>query len=113
MSTFEVTTTRAGDGAVRLVFSGELDIATAPQVDDELERVEAEAPPVLMLDLRGLEFMDSTGLRTVVAADTRAREAGRRLVIVRGAPAVDRIFTVTHLDERLDIVEAPETAEQA
>ncbi|MDQ6750638.1 MAG: STAS domain-containing protein [Actinomycetota bacterium] len=111
MPTFELTTESGENGAVRLRFSGELDIATAPEVEEELRRLEAGAPPVLVLDLRGLEFMDSTGLRTVVAADTRAREAGRRLVVVRGPAAVDRIFTVTQLDERLEIVEDLAAAE--
>jgi anti-anti-sigma factor len=111
MSTFELTTERGKNGAVRLVLSGELDIATAPQVEEELERLEPDTPRVLILDLRGLDFMDSTGLRTVVAADTRAREAGRRLVVVRGSAAVDRIFSVTHLDERLEIVEDLAAAE--
>ena len=110
MPGFELITERGENGAVRLVFRGELDIATAPQVDEELERVEADVPRVLILDLRALEFMDSTGLRTVLAADTRAREAGRRLVVVRGE-AVERIFSVTHLDQRLEIVEDLAAAE--
>lgn len=112
MSTFELTTERGENGAVRLRLSGELDIATAPQVEQELERQEVETPPVLVLDLRGLKFMDSTGLRTVLGADARAREGGRRLVVVRGPAAVDRIFSVTHLDERLEIVEDPAAAER-
>jgi anti-anti-sigma factor len=62
-----------------------------------------------VVDLRELEFMDSTGLRTIVAADQRARDGGRRLAIVRGPDAVDRIFTVTRLDERLEIVDDPAT----
>src|SRR5919202_6255247 len=105
MPTFELNTESGDNGVVRLAFSGELDIASAPEVEAELERLEAGTPPVLILDLRGLEFMDSTGLRTILAADARARETGRRLVIVRGSAAVDRLFTVTHLDERIGIVE--------
>jgi anti-sigma B factor antagonist len=101
---FELTTQRGENGAVRLACKGELDIATAPQVEEELERLEADLPSVLILDLRELEFMDSTGLRTVLAADTRARQAGRRLVVVRGE-AVERIFSHTHVDQRLEIVE--------
>jgi anti-anti-sigma factor len=63
-----------------------------------------------VIDLRGLEFMDSTGLRTLVSADQRARNAGRRLAIVRGPEAVDRIFNVTRLDERLELVDDPAVA---
>jgi anti-anti-sigma factor len=50
--------------------------------------------------------MDSTGLRIVVSADARARENGRRLVVVRGPEAVQRIFRMTRLDERLEMVDA-------
>jgi len=98
------------DGAIRLSLSGELDISSAPRVEEELTRVEADAPPVLVLDLRGLAFMDSTGLRLIVSADARAREQGRRLAVVRGPEAVQRIFRVTRLDERLDMVDDPAAA---
>jgi anti-sigma B factor antagonist len=94
-------------GGVRLALAGELDIASAGQVERELERVEQDPPGVVVLDLRGLTFMDSTGLRIVVAADARAREQGRRLVVVRGPEAVHRIFRMTRLDERLEMSDEP------
>lgn len=99
--------THEEDGAVRVALSGELDISTAPRVEEELDRVEAEPPGVIVLDLRGLAFMDSTGLRVIVSADARAREQGRRLAVVRGPEAVQRIFRVTRLEERLDMVDDP------
>jgi len=55
--------------------------------------------------------MDSTGLRVIVAADARAREQGRRLVIVRGSDTVQRIIQMTRLDERLEIVDDPAAVE--
>ena len=58
-----------------------------------------------MLDLSKLTFLDSTGLRCLVTADERAREAGRRVVIVRGPDAVQRVFTITRLEERLEMVD--------
>jgi anti-anti-sigma factor len=67
--------------------------------------VEAEGPAVLVLDLSDLTFLDSTGLRTVVTADERARENGRRLVVVRGPDAVQRVFAITRLEERLEMVD--------
>jgi anti-sigma B factor antagonist len=95
------------DGAVRVALSGELDISSAPRAEEEIDRVEADHPAVLVLDLRGLAFMDSTGLRLIVSADARARDQGRRLAVVRGPEAVQRIFRVTRLDERLDMVDDP------
>lgn len=109
MSLLELDTEEAG-GHVRLSLRGELDISSAPQVEQALSRIEAARPGLIYLDLRELAFMDSTGLRTVVSADVRAREQGRRLAVVRGPDAVDRVFTVTRLDERLEIVDAPDAA---
>jgi anti-anti-sigma factor len=51
--------------------------------------------------------MDSTGLRLLITADIRARQDGRRLVIVQGNEMVQRVMRLTRLDERLDIVEDP------
>jgi anti-anti-sigma factor len=106
MPLLEVETSEE-NGAVRIALAGELDISTAPRVEEELERVEPSGPAVVVLDLRDLVFMDSTGLRLVVSADARAREKGRRLAVVRGPEAVQRIFRVTRLEERLDMVDDP------
>jgi anti-sigma B factor antagonist len=102
--------TEQGDMRASLALRGELDISSAPVLEEALGRLEAAGPSLLVIDLRGLEFMDSTGLRTLVSADQRAREAGRRLAIVRGPEAVDRIFHVTRLDERLELVDDPAVA---
>lgn len=93
--------------AVRVALTGELDIASTPELEQALERIEENAPAQIVLDLRGLEFLDSTGLRALVGADARARAAERRLSIVRGPDAVNRIFSVTRLDERLEMLDAP------
>src|SRR3712207_5793270 len=106
MPLLELDTERT-DGSVRLALRGELDISSAPQVEEALGRIESEHPGLLVIDLRELAFMDSTGLRTVVSADARAREEGRRLAVVRGPEPVDRIFAVTRLDERLQLVDEP------
>jgi anti-anti-sigma factor len=102
--------TDQGDSRASLALRGELDISSAPVLEEALGRLEAARPSLLVVDLRGLEFMDSTGLRTLVSADQRARDAGRRLAIVRGPEAVDRIFNVTRLDQRLELVDDPAVA---
>jgi anti-sigma B factor antagonist len=108
MSPLEITTEqREGQTLVALV--GELDIASAPQFEEGLAKLEGDTPGVLVLDLRGLEFIDSTGLRAVITADERARSTGRRFVIVRGTAAVERVFSVTQLDQRLEIVDDPDS----
>ena len=93
------------EGAAVVELTGELDIATAPKLEDEVRRLEAEGGKLIAIDLRGLEFMDSSGLRALLAADTRARERGARLVLVRGDDRIQRVLRITRLDERLEIVD--------
>jgi anti-sigma B factor antagonist len=97
------------DGLVRVALKGELDLSTVGRVQDELTRVEAGSPSVLVLDLSKLTFLDSTGLRCLVTADQRARDQNRRLVIVRGPEAVQRVFTITRLEDHLEMVDDAES----
>jgi anti-sigma B factor antagonist len=93
------------DGLVHVALLGELDLSTVAKVQEELRRIEAGSPPTLVVDLSKLTFLDSTGLRCIVTADERAREAGRRVVIVRGPDPVQRVFSITRLEERLEMVD--------
>jgi anti-sigma B factor antagonist len=93
------------NGLVHVALVGELDLSTVAKVQAELRRVEAEAPATVVVDLSKLTFLDSTGLRCIVTADERARDQGRRVVIVRGPDAVQRVFTITRLEERLEMVD--------
>jgi anti-sigma B factor antagonist len=93
------------NGLVHVALVGELDLSTVAKVQDELRRVEASAPATVVVDLSKLTFLDSTGLRCIVTADERARDQGRRVVIVRGPDPVQRVFTITRLEERLEMVD--------
>jgi anti-sigma B factor antagonist len=93
------------NGFVHVALVGELDLSTVAKVQEALQRVEAASPATMVVDLSKLTFLDSTGLRCIVTADERARDAGRRLVVVRGPDAVQRVFTITRLEERLEIVD--------
>jgi len=104
-------TTQDVDGRVTVVLRGELDLSTVGKVQDELRRVEASSPPLVVLDLSKLTFLDSTGLRCLVTADERAREQGRRIVLVRGPDPVQRVFSITRLEERLEMVDDASSAE--
>jgi anti-sigma B factor antagonist len=104
MPLLELRVDTDGD-VVRLALQGELDISSASRVEREIALLEDTAPRVLVLDLRGLDFMDSTGLRIVVSANARAEASGRRFVVVRGPEPVHRIFRITRLEERLDMVD--------
>jgi anti-sigma B factor antagonist len=110
MSDLEVDVRQDG-AAVRVALHGELDILSAERVDHELRLAEEGLPTTMIIDLRTLRFIDSTGLRMVLAADLRARRAGRRLVIVRGPDPVHRVFKIALLDRRLEFVDDPGAVE--
>ena len=108
MPKLDFETTRNGSVAT-VRPEGELDLSGATVLEAELERL-AEDPELgaIVLDMRGLEFMDSSGLRLVVVADMRAREAGRRFSLIRGDETVHRVFEITRMSDRLDFVAAEE-----
>ncbi len=106
----DMKVSEVGNGAVAVAFSGELDISSAEEVELEIERIEGRKPSVVVFDLRELEFLDSTGLRLILGADSRARREGRRVVIVPGPEKVHRVFRITLLDRRLEFIDSPEAA---
>src|SRR4051812_33728113 len=95
MRGFGLTIEPLAGGAVRVALRGELDLEHAYTFDEELRRVEAERPPCLVLDLRGLSFLDSSGLARLLAANRRARRERRRLLLVRGGAAGQRVVGIT------------------
>src|SRR4051794_38391236 len=90
-----------------MVLSGEFDLAGIPQFEERVRTVEAASPEAIVADLTAVQFMDSSGLRALVTASDRAEKAGRRFAIVPGPPQVRRVFEITQLDERLDLVDDP------
>jgi anti-anti-sigma factor len=100
----------AGRGALALVtLRGELDLPGAAQLEPELGRLAREPGlDAVALDLRGLDFLDTSGLRLFVAADRTLRDCDRRLVLVRGPQRVQRVFELTRLAERLEFIDAPD-----
>jgi anti-sigma B factor antagonist len=93
---FDVAVERDGRD-VRVAPSGELDLSTAGVLADHLGPETCDGHDRVVLDLRGVEFMDSTGLRLILTTDARLRAAGQELRLVPGPPIVQRIFELTHL----------------
>src|SRR6516164_2736370 len=91
-----------------LAATGELDLRTSPELEQRLDRVWASGAELVILDLREIEFMDSTGLRILLGAHKRAQETGRRFALVRGADQVERVLTLTGVRDLLTVVDAPE-----
>jgi anti-sigma B factor antagonist len=92
-----------GDGYV-VALTGELDISTASGVESRLFEIEQRVPQRLVLDLRRVSFIDSTGLSMIINADARAREHGRRFTIVSGEGVPRRILRTVGLEDRLDVL---------
>jgi RND superfamily putative drug exporter len=98
---------RREDGGVRLAFDGELDLQTAPAFRERLAEVEDDAA-TLVVDLRGVRFIDSTGIGELLGAQQRARREGRRLVVVRaeGTQIAD-VLHVSAIDDRIETTATP------
>ena len=88
-----------------VALSGELDISTYEDALAQLEAAERSAPELLVVDLAGLRFVDSTGVRLVLSADERAREAGRRLALRLGDGSARRVFTALGLVDRFEVLD--------
>ena len=80
---------------------GELDLASAKALEDEFIRIEATSVSRIVLDLRELEFIDSTGLAVIMRAHERAKNDGHVLRVLRPNGQVGRVFELCHLDEVL------------
>ena len=91
-----------------VVVSGELDVASGPTLEQELATTGASDAQLLILDLRDLEFIDSTGLSILIKAHQQAEASGRRFAVVRGRSQVQRLLGLTGLEERLTLVDSPE-----
>jgi anti-anti-sigma factor len=102
---FSVDVREAG-GKLVVAVRGELDLATAPQLEDALLPGLRDGGSAV-LDLRGLDFMDSTGVRVIVAAHLAAEESEGYLALVRTDPAgpVGRVLEISGLDAVLVLVD--------
>jgi anti-sigma B factor antagonist len=101
---FDCTLRDGGLDAAWVRVTGELDIATAPQLAQMLGRAEERCQRVV-LDLRQVAFMDSSGVRVILDANLRANAAGRRLVLVRGPSHVDRVLDLARASDGLESVD--------
>ena len=95
---FAVRTEQRGAAAV-VIPSGELDIATAPALEQELDRAFDTDSARVVLDLRELEFIDSSGLRTLLLARRRADNAGAQFSLVAGDRALQRTLEIAGIQQ--------------
>jgi len=87
---------------------GELDLLGAPLLEREIDKVELDAPAIVVLDLEDLQFVDSAGLRVILAAHERSQQQGREFALTRGTDQVQRLFTIAGVSEHLRIILSPD-----
>jgi anti-sigma B factor antagonist len=90
--------------AVVLAVTGETDLHTAPRFERDLDQAMRMAAGDLILDISGLEFVDSIALGLMMDAHRRMREQRRSLVLVVDRPCVLRVFTITGLDTLFSVL---------
>lgn len=106
MSLYDVDIADGPLGPV-IALSGEIDMAAVESVDERIrERMDGLAGTVV-IDLRAVGFMDSSGLRLVLRLDRDMRERGGRLVVVRGGRRVARVMELSGVDRQLETVDDP------
>ena len=105
---FELTV-EAAEGSVTFIPRGELDLATAPELESKVLEAIREGGRRVVVDLRELTFMDSTGVRTIVAAHQTAEESGSELAVVRPPrdSSVARVIEISGIGDALGLVDAP------
>jgi anti-sigma B factor antagonist len=103
---FVVRCRSAGEGAVVLAPRGELDLATAPLLEQAVLAQASDARRVVV-DLRKLSFIDSSGLRTLVHLTRWAHEDERELAFVRAGPRVHRVFELSGIAGVLAFTDPP------
>lgn len=88
---------------VRVAPVGELDVATTPLLEAQLHELRRSGFDHVLLDLRGLTFIDSTGIDAIVAEDRYSRSTDRELSVLLGAAPIRRAFELRGLLEQLSI----------
>jgi anti-sigma B factor antagonist len=94
---------RARDDAVELDLAGDLDMSATFALEPVLDRVLADGPGRLVLDLEGVGFVDSSGLGLLIATHERASGADVDMAITGAGPEIQRLFAIAGLDGVLPV----------
>lgn len=105
----DVEVLRPRPGVAHVQLTGELDIASAKSLASALKGL-PDRPSLAVVDLSGLSFIDSSGLRALLDMKRSLAAEGGRLVLIQGPSQVSRVFEVTRLDRHFEIAPSLEQA---
>jgi anti-anti-sigma factor len=100
------------DGAARVAVIGELDLATAPRLGEELLGVERDGARDVTLDMHDATFVDSTGLRIILDAWKRSQQNGHRLLVIGASGSTRRLCHIAGVEFILDDPSATDISDQ-
>ncbi len=98
------------EGWSLLAVSGEVDVATVPRLREQLHVLAAEGRNLIVVDLDGVDFLDSTGLGVLVGALKRVRSTDGELRLVCSQPRIRKVFEVTGLTKVFDVFDNQDEA---
>jgi anti-anti-sigma factor len=97
MTSLQIAHDRAG-GRHLLVLRGELDMGSAPTLTGLLESLASDGGDDVVVDLAGVTFVDSSGLKVLLEAHARAVADGRAVIVRRAGPQVRRVIDLSGID---------------
>lgn len=103
--------TRAGRTSTIVEVAGDLDISTAPALRDHIRRLIDGGSRRFVLDLSGVDFIDSTALGVLVVLFKSLRDAGGGLALAAPRPSVRSVLALTSLDRAIDVFDTVESAD--
>ena len=93
---------------VVLVLEGELDMASAPLLQNAIDGADMSGGRMIVLDLQALQFIDSTGLRVILAVRKLCAERGQEIAVTPGSQQVERLLSVTGVADHLRTIATPD-----
>jgi anti-sigma B factor antagonist len=107
---YEIEADEAG-GTATLRLHGELDMAAAPKLAEVVHELQHDGAPEIVVDLRGLSFLDSMGLSALLGAHVAGQDGHHKVSFIRGPRSVQRVFSVTEMDKRVEWIDPPDFSE--
>ncbi|MBH1934800.1 STAS domain-containing protein [Streptomyces sp. AV19] len=104
---------RVAGGAITIELVGEIDIMAEQELAPRIEALAGRRRADLVIDLRGVTFLDASGLRLLLRARNRAVRGGGRLRVVRGGPRVAKVIRIVRLETAFSWLDVPPGADVA